>query len=242
MGCAVKLMGVEGEKLLPGESNADSQDFLCLNQPSVPADDAQQLLIISTAPANPLTAPFKLLSALGLAHTLRVVTWGLGWALPRIVLRSAVTFDFYSITPISLGPHAVKFRWASRQDKRPLPTPGASWLNYLREELRARLAQGELRYDFQVQFYVDPIKTPIDGAALWSEADAPFVTLAELVVPPCDLDSEQSKADQRRLDGLGFNPWRALPEHRPLGNIQRARGMIYQGSQTYSGRDPDPTA
>jgi hypothetical protein len=28
---------------------------------------------------------------------------------------------------------------------------------------------------------------------------------------------------------LSFNPWRCLPEHRPLGGINRARKAIYDG-------------
>ena len=240
MGFAVKLQGVEGDKLLPEDAGVDVQDFLALNQPYVPVSDAQQMVTISTASGNVLTAPFVILHKLGLAHGLQVIGWTVAWSLPRIVLKSAVVLDFHSLTPITLGPYAVKFKWVSRQDKRPLPTPGASWLNYLRAELHARLRAGDLRYDFMAQFYRDPLKTPIDGALAWGEQDAPFVKLGELTIARCDLDGEQARADERHLTGLSFNPWHGLVAHRPIGNIQRARRRIYQGSARYSGRDPSP--
>ncbi len=240
MGFAVKLTEVRGDKLLPEDAGAESQDFLALNQPYIPVADARQMVAISTASANMLTAPFAILRQLGLAHGLQVIGWAVAWSLPRIFLKSVAVIDFYSLAPITLGPYAAKFKWVSRQDRRPLPTPGASWRNALRAELHARLKAGDLRYDFMAQFYRDPIKTPIDGAPLWSERDAPFVKLGELTIPRCDLDSEQAKADERHLAALSFNPWHGLTEHRPIGNIQRARRMIYQGSARYSGRDGKP--
>ena len=240
LGFAVKLEGVQGDKLMPEDAGAEVQDFLALNQPYIPVANAEQMVTISTASANFFTAPFVVVSRLGLAHGLQVIGWAIAWSLPRIFLKSAVVIDFYSLAPITLGPYAIKFKWVSRQDKQPLPTPGASWRNHLRAELHARLRAGDLRYDFMAQFYRDPAKTPIDGAPLWSEQDAPFVKLGELTVARCDLDSEQANADERHLAGLSFNPWHGLTEHRPIGNIQRARRMIYQGSARYSGRDANP--
>jgi hypothetical protein len=239
VGCSVKLLGVEGITLLPGEEHAGTQDFLALNQPYLPAENPTQLMIMSTSAANVLTAPVKLLQGLGLRQTLRVMLWTLGWTPRRLLLRSVVTEDFHSAVPITIGPHAVKFTWRSRQS----PTAGprnASWRNYLRDDLRQRLAEGDLHFDFRVQFHVDPVRTPIDGAYAWRQGDAPFVKLAELTIPSCDLDSPEAKRDERHLNSLSFNPWHAIAEHRPIGNIQRARGMIYQASAKYRGRDTDP--
>jgi hypothetical protein len=239
VGCAVKLLDVEGTKLLPGEEHAGTQDFVALNQPYLPAENPRQLMIMSTATANMFTAPVKLVQGLGLAQTLRVVGWTLGWTPRRLLLRSVTTEDFHGIVPITIGPHAVKFKWQSRQ--RPLATRprGASWCNYLRDDLRQRLADGDLHFDFLVQFYVDPVKTPIDGAYAWNSADAPFVKLAELTIPRCDIDSSEAKREEYDLNGLSFNPWHAIAEHRPIGNIQRARGMVYQASAVYRGRDTE---
>ena len=54
--------------------------------------------------------------------------------------------------------------------------PGAragSGQEYLAEELAARLRHGPVSYDFQLQFYVDAARTPIEDASVeWREADA----------------------------------------------------------------------
>jgi hypothetical protein len=241
VGCSVKLLGVTGTKLLPDEEHAGTQDFLALNQRYLPAANPAQLMIISTSAANVLTAPFKLVQGLGLSHALRVMLWSLCWSLRRLPLRSVSTEDFFSAVPITIGPHAVKFTWKSRQTKAPRP-PDATWRNYLRDDLRRRLANGELRWDFVAQFFVDDAKTPLDGAYAWDTRNAPPVKLAELVIPPCDIETEAAKRAERMVNGLSFNPWHAIAEHRPVGNIQRARGMIYQASARYWGRDDEPAA
>jgi deferrochelatase/peroxidase EfeB len=236
LGCAVKLLGVEGTKLLDGEEDAGTQDFLALNQPYLPATDAAQLVTISTATGNFLTAPFKLLQGLGLAHAWQVVVWGTRWALRRIPLRSVTTEDYHSAVPISIGPHAVKFKFRSRQIREPKPR-GASWFNYLRDDLRQRLAAGDLHFDFMVQFYADPVRTPIEGAYAW---DAPWVKLAELTIPRCDIDGVEALQSERRLNAMSFNPWHAIAEHRPIGNIQRARAVVYRTSAMARAREAEP--
>jgi hypothetical protein len=40
-----------------------------------------------------------------------------------------------------------------------------------------------------------------------------------------DCDSKQQAIYG---DNLSFTPWHALPEHRPLGGINRARKVIYE--------------
>ncbi len=32
------------------------------------------------------------------------------------------------------------------------------------------------------------------------------------------------------VENLSWNPWNALPEHRPLGGINRARKLVYDDS------------
>jgi hypothetical protein len=239
IGLAVKLRGVEGPKLLDGEEHADSQDFLALNHRYVPADGPEDLVVISAAAANLLTAPVKMAQSLGWAETLRIIGWTLRWTPRRIRLRSVATEHFHSLSPITIGPHAVKYMWRPRQGDMASP-PGASCRNIFRDDLRRRLAEGAIGFDFLVQFYVDDEKTPIDGAYAWAPEDAPFVKLAELTIPACDLDSEETKRQEVYLAGASFNPWHAIAEHRPIGNIQRARRLIYHASAKYRGRETDP--
>jgi hypothetical protein len=240
LGCAVKLQGVEGLPLLAGTKPAGIQDFLALNHLYIPAADARELSIMSMSAANVLLAPLTLIRGLGAARALRIMLWTLRWTPRRLLLRSVATEDFYSLSPITIGPHAVKFTWQSRQRTAAKRTSGESCRNYLRDELKQRLAESDIRYDFLVQFYVDPEKTPIDGAYEWKPDDAPFVKLAELTILRCDLETPEARRQEAHLAGLSFNPWQAVAEHRPIGNIQRARRMIYRGSVRDSGREEGP--
>ena len=135
---------------------------------------AQQMVTISTASANVLTAPFVVLGRLGLARGHGGDRWAAAWGLPAHLPWSAVATGFHSLTPIyALGPYAVSSngRRGDPSDRlRPRGRPGATPY----AELHARLKAGDLRYDFMVQFYRDPVKTPIDGALSWSERDAPL--------------------------------------------------------------------
>src|SRR5208282_4206657 len=163
-----------------------------------------------------------LVRGLGLASALRVMLWTLRWTPHRLLLRSATTENFYSEVPITIGPLAAKFKWQSRQQTSAARTRGASFRNYFRDEVRQRLAEADLRYDFLAQCYVDPMRTPIDGAAEWKPGDAPFVKLAELTIARRDLDAPETKREENWLNSVSFNPWHAIAEHRPIGNIQRA--------------------
>jgi hypothetical protein len=80
-------------------------------------------------------------------------------------------------------------------------------------------------HELQLQFFTDEDATPIeDAAASWR---APYVTVARLTIPPQDLeDAVAAKVEQAR-----FDPWNALVEHRPLGEVMRARKAAYRASQ-----------
>lgn len=67
---------------------------------------------------------------------------------------------------------------------------------------------------------------PIENAAVaWREADAPFQKVATLVIEQQVFDTPER---QEFGDRLSFNPRRCLPEHRPLGGLNRARRQVYR--------------
>ena len=237
IGFVVKLTDVAGAKLLKGEEKAATQDFLAINQPLIPARNAYQLVVISLASKNLLTAPINLIRGLGLPDTLRLGLYSLN--LLRRRLRSLALETYWSNVPIKLGPHAVKFKWQPSQDTSPGSRVPLS-RNYLREDFKNRLMESDITFDFMVQFYVNVEKTPIEGSFEWKPADAPFVKLAELIMHRRDLDLYQAKLEERYVDSLAFNPWHAIDDHRPIGEIQRARGVIYQASAINWGHGREP--
>lgn len=58
----------------------------------------------------------------------------------------------------------------------------------------------------------------------WKEDAAPFHEVATIHIPSQDFDTPEFK---RLGETLSFNVWHALPEHRPLGAVNRMRKIVY---------------
>jgi hypothetical protein len=132
---------------------------------------------------------------------------------------------YWSQTPSALGPHAVKYsvKPHGRQTDRK-PAPGIA--NYLEQAMARQLLAGEASFDFMVQLRVDPRKMPVEDPTIrWSERASPFRTVATIRIPAQDFTS---KARKDFSENLSFTPWHSLPDHRPLGGINRLRGAVYE--------------
>jgi hypothetical protein len=95
-----------------------------------------------------------------------------------------------------------------------------------------------VHYDFQVQPYVDDQKTPIeDPSQPW---DAPWTSIARLILPKCDLAAEAAQRVMTLAEDLSFDPWHACEELRPLGEMMRARKHAYFKSTQARSASPEP--
>jgi catalase len=98
-------------------------------------------------------------------------------------------------------------------------------------------------FDFLVQFYVDDVHTPIEDTSVpWQPEDAPLLKVAQLRIPRCDLDDPESRKLSKKIDRLSFSPWHATEDHRPLGNVMRARRVAYEASAVLRDHRPEPTS
>ena len=144
------------------------------------------------------------------------------------VVNSPLAPQYFSETPYLLGDRAIKF---SARPCAPRPSPPNAWSlsgNRLREAMAAELAQGDACFDFLVQMQGDPSRMPgDDSTGEWGESESPFVKVARLEIPAQVFDTP---ARHQTCENLSFNPWHALPEHRPLGNLNRARRAVYDAS------------
>jgi hypothetical protein len=109
--------------------------------------------------------------------------------------------------------------------------PGTSMIpkdpqpNYLREVMARTLAAGDVSFDFLVQPRSGPHMQIEDSRTEWQEREAPFVEVGKLVIPRQVFDTP----DQDTFgENLSFTPWHALPEHRPLGGVNRIRRVVYE--------------
>jgi hypothetical protein len=69
---------------------------------------------------------------------------------------------------------------------------------------------------------------PVEDVTVeWPEALSTYVTVAKVRLPQQDISGE---ANQEQMDATSITPWRVTEEHRPLGNIMRARKEVYRQS------------
>jgi hypothetical protein len=59
----------------------------------------------------------------------------------------------------------------------------------------------------------------------WDEPASPFVRVARIRIPPQVFDSPRQ---MEYAEHLSFTPWHSLPEHRPIGGVNRIRRIVYE--------------
>jgi hypothetical protein len=241
-GIGIKLIGVPGDKLPPGNKDDVTQDFLATSH-SVTSTvrNAGQFIAFIEAGRKSGLMPVNLARAVGTREALRIL-----FALVRTValsrVRSLATEHYAGTAPIKLGPYAVKFTVQPPEGTEP-PARRQQTDNFLRDELADRLRKGDLMFNFVVQFYVDDERTPIEDTSIpWKPENAPFVKVARLRIPSCNLDDPLIRARSDVIDQYSFSPWHTIEEHRPLGSVMRARRIAYQASATLRGHSLEPTS
>jgi hypothetical protein len=91
--------------------------------------------------------------------------------------------------------------------------------------MAATLSKQDAVFDVKVQLQTDAFLMPLENSAvLWPESKSPHTTVATLKIPAQTFTSPAQLAFAKQLS---YNPWHCLPEHRPLGNINRARRRVY---------------
>jgi hypothetical protein len=216
-GVAIKLMGVEGARVLPDGPVGTTQDFILISDNRFVTKNVEEFdALVKALVGGVIPIVWYFLThprvARNLATSLRHFS-------------NLLAIRYFSVAPYLLGDKAVKYSLTPR-DTRQGPVPSNPSADYLREALVEHLAERDAVFDFSVQLQVDPYKMPIeDPGVTWDEALSPFRKVATLTIPSQTFDTPEQ---HEFGDNLSFNPWRCLPEHRPLGGISRARRQVYQ--------------
>jgi hypothetical protein len=228
-GFSFKVFGVRGPNAL-GTGETTSQDFTMINHSKFSAAKAAEFAeLVLALDRGPLAV---------LGHLVR--TYGLFGALRHAKAAQAVitkpfsgfaTESFNTVLPLCCGPYAMRARLLPPAGE-PSPDARTDWA----ADLRARLDRGPLVYRMQLQFFVEEAITPIEDASVdWPETEAPWLDAATLTIPSQSFDDEAAKAREARAEQGIFDPWNALAEHRPLGDVMRARKVAYYASQQARG-------
>jgi hypothetical protein len=232
-GMAIKLMGVEGAKLLDRERDARTQDFVLITGEAFFVKDARDYADFFRRVAkgsNPAWFFFGRLPWRWTEFRAAAALLKGGKA-----VKNPLFAPYFSATPYRLGEKGV-VKYSAR------PCPGsaapaggfAGERDSLRLNMRRSLDVREGKpacFQFLVQTRADPATMSVEDSRVpWDRSRAAFTPVATVLIPVQEFSSERQ---DRFCENLSFTPWHALPEHRPLGNINRTRKAVYEAVSAF---------
>lgn len=142
----------------------------------------------------------------------------------RIKTSNVLEQEYFSGTPYLFG-NGKAIKWQAS------PLKAANSLmpenpdeGFLRNQLADDLSKSEFSFELFAQFQQDAKKDPIEDSAVeWTTSCC--IKMATITILKQDFNSKERK----ELDeSITFNPWYSMPDHRPLGGINRVRRRIYR--------------
>lgn len=226
-GMAIKLMDVQGEKLLKDEADAGTQDFVMINNP------------VFFIPTVKEYKDFMQYQARGskFGYFFNGFDWNIfNWHYRQLYLGaktlksapdSLLTEQYHSLSAYRLGPEQFMKYSAKACDSNVAMPVDRDEARFLRTELKQNLSKNSACFDFMVQLQNPEKYMPVeDTTVLWTEKDSPFITVARIEIPEQDFDSE---TQNQFCENLSFTPWHGTTELEPVGGINRLRKAVYNG-------------
>lgn len=148
--------------------------------------------------------------------------------------HSPLWAEYFSNTAYKLGPHNVKFKMQACDT---LPAQATKVKNqkgdpdFLKHTLAQELSEGAACMELAVQLQNITKQMPIeDATVLWKESDSHFIPVANIAILQQTFDTPEQ---QQFCENLSYSPWNALPAHKPVGALNRARQFVYEASSNY---------
>lgn len=238
-GFAVKLIGVEGERL-PGSEGATTQDFILVNMPSFGAPNLKAMIppMKGLAAISGRMEGVKMATA-AVARTAEAFVEGVGGNAPGLrgiggeQPHHPLGETYFSQVPILYGDYMAKLSLVPVSPNLMALTDAKidtdSDKLALRKLMNGHFAREGGEWDLRVQLCRDLETMPIeDNRTFWPEEESPWQVVARLTIAPQTAWSEERS--HVIDDGMSFNPWHGLAVHRPLGWVMRARKPVYEVS------------
>ena len=244
-GMAIKVFGVEGEKL-PGH-DAPTQDFVLASGPTFPAGTAAGFL--SQAQKIGLTVPMPE----GVKSAASSLARNINKVLNAVGAGPSPTLDFYghpfshplddyyfSQCPVRFGDHVAKL---GAFPVAPEQLALDDWqLDPLQDEDGFRHAaiayfdEHDAVFELRAQLWANAETQPIEDASVeWPAQDSQYRTVATIRLP------RQPAYGPERVryfdEVMTFRPAHSLAAHRPLGGVMRARLQVYQALSDFRHRE-----
>ncbi|MCU1262385.1 MAG: hypothetical protein JWO80_5270 [Bryobacterales bacterium] len=210
--------GMAVKVLIPRDGNTPlQQDFIMADHVIFFAKNVQHILefLVATAGGTP-------------ASQLAITTHPALIGYTNKAQSSPLALSYWSQTPYLAGEGAVKYFAMPSPDQERLPVPLADSPDCLKEAMIEQLTARKLcaKFDFCVNPQTDAAVMPVEDPTIeWKSAP---VKVATISIYPQKFDSPEQVTF---VENLTWSPWDGLPEHRPLGGINRARQLVYQDSQ-----------
>ncbi len=219
-GLAIKLMDVEGPKLLDDEKR--TQDFLFINHDVFAVKDAADYVEL-----------FRIIERDGVPTKFFLSANPFKWHLKelanankiRVQVSNMLTLQYWTMTPYLMGDTPAKFSMRPHV-RANTGAPANAAPDYLRDVMVEHLGRESVAYDFIVQLQADARTMPVEDPRIrWEPGQAPFRKVATLHIP---AQAFASAAQQQFAEDLSYSPWHSVPEHQPLGGVNRCRRIIYR--------------
>ena len=241
-GLAIKIIGVDGERLIGSEGDT-TQDFVLVNGPAFGAPTSKKFLSslkLVAGTTDRFEGLKKAVSAL--ARGTEAILEAFGTKSPTVLTLGGqpethiLGETFYSQVPILYGPYIAKIAVAPVSPSlvaltnAPLNVNGKP--NGLREAVVDYFAHQTGEWEVRVQLCTDLATMPIeDASVVWPEKQSPYLPVARITAPT--QDSWAPSSIKEIDEGLAFSPWHGLAAHRPLGSVMRARKATYESSARF---------
>ena len=237
-GIAIKLMDVDGPKLMADE--ARTQDFLFINHDVFAVKDASDYVAL-----------FRIIERDGVPTKFFLSANPFKWHLKelanankiRVQVSNLLTLRYWTMTPYLMGDTPAKFSMRPQVLSNTGAPPNAA-PDYLRDAMAQQLKRESVAFDFMVQLQTDARRMPVEDPRIrWEPAQSPWRKVATLRIPTQTFDTP---AQLQFAEDLSYSPWHSVPEHQPLGGVNRCRRIIYRAISEFrhqaNGRAPfEPT-
>lgn len=233
-GMAIKILGVPGKKLLEGEENETTQDFLMINNPTFFIRNVEDYADFTRYQASGSQFGYFFPSWWNpFGYKLR--EFRIGMRILKWPPKDLLGTRFYSMTAYRLGP-ANFVKYSARPvacDARSDAPGGISSLGAgaLRADLADYVKDKRACFDFMVQLQLPDKNMPVEDPTVeWSERDSPFTPVARIEIQKQVVDGAMQN---NFCENLSMTPWHSLPAHEPVGALNRIRKAVYQGIARY---------
>jgi len=237
-GLAIKIVGVEGDRLEGSETDV-TQDLVLVNGPAFGAPNAKKFLstLKLLAKTTDRAEGFKKVVSGALRGVQSAIVAATGTPNATVATLGGqpethiLGETFYSQVPVRFGNYIAKLAVAPVSPEltalvqAPLDVNGVP--NGLREAVVNFFRDHGGTWEVRAQLCTNLDEMPVeDASVVWPEKKSPYRGIGRITVKP---QTAWSAARSEAVDdGMSFSPWHGLAAHQPLGSIMRVRKLAYE--------------